>query len=145
VITPAHDQKFVHSYVVAYPAHEPRQGDPHYVDFEHIREQWKNDPEKWQCAIGKERQDFSECSLDEPLQLHHAHIEFALINAVDLKWLEHLYPGVSNPDQVGAWAESAANLVVLCAKHHIGYEGVHKLDSAMYEAMKILRPGTIQP
>jgi len=56
-----------------------------------------------------------------------------------LAWLEIDYPGVSNPDEVGAWVESAQNLVWLCTRHHRGDLGVHVLTSADYEAMRYVK------
>jgi len=137
--TPAHDQVLTHRMVVHYPAHPARVHDPHYKDFNRIHRTWKADPQKWQCAIGKHRNDFTECTLDKPLELHHAHVEFSLQNGVDLAWLEVDYPGISDPDQVGAWTETAANLVVLCVAHHRGPGGVHVADASTFEAEKYIR------
>jgi hypothetical protein len=146
--TPAHDQAFTHRYVIRYPAHAPRQGDPNYVDFEAYHRRTRATA---RCAMGM-RLGFDEC-LDaqgrpappieggsQPgLELHHAHIEFALENSVDLSLLEHDYPGVSNPSQVGAWVESAANLLWLCAWHHRGTGGVHNASASDYEAEHYIR------
>jgi hypothetical protein len=135
----AHLQKVSHNYAVRYPEHEAREDDPHYTDFNHIHRAWRKDPEKWQCHIGLRRGDFSECSLDKPLELHHAHIEFALMNAVELAWLERDYPGVSDPEKLGAWVESAENLLVLCEFHHRGHGGIHVASSSGYEGLKYIR------
>ena len=130
----AHDQAITNAYIVHYPSHEPREDDPHYKDFNAYREATKTTAV---CAIGGHRQDFSEC--DGGLELHHSHIEFSLQNGVDLKWLEVDYPGVSNPDEVGAWVESAENLVWYCEKHHRGAGGIHHASSADFEAEKYVR------
>ena len=61
------------------------------------------------------------------------------MNAIDLKWLEQDYPGISDPDQVGAWVESARNLQWLCTFHHIGDGGVHVLSSSDFEAERYVR------
>ena len=134
--TPAHDQKTTHNYLVHYPAHPARTSDPHYKDFNHFHNA-THDTAK--CAIGEHRGDFSECSLDQPLELHHSHIEFSLQNGVDLKWLETDYPGVSDPDTVGAWVESATNLEWLCVFHHRGLGGKHTVAAADFEAEKYVR------
>src|ERR1700757_4827970 len=120
-----HLQKVTHSYFVQYPAHAPRESDPNYVDFNHYHNSTKKDPNTYQCSVGKKHNDFSECSLDKPLELHHSHVEFALANNIDLKWLEADYPGISNPAEVGAWLESAKNLEWLCEFHHRGPGGAH--------------------
>lgn len=108
-MTDAHDQKISHSYTIHYPAHPPREGDPHYKDFEAYRRRTKATAK---CEVGEHRNDFSECH--GGLELHHSHVEFSLQNGVDLFWLEVDYPGISLPDEVGAWVESAENLEWLC-------------------------------
>jgi len=135
-MTQPHDQTVAHRYTVHYPAHEPRTGDPHYVDFEAYR---RRTHKTAQCAVGAHRGDFSECATDKPLELHHAHVEFALQNGVDLQWLEHDYPGISDPDKVGAWVESGANLEWLCEFHHRGHGGTHVASAADYEAERYVK------
>ena len=145
---PAHDQRETHTYVVRYPAHAPRPGDPHYVDFEHYHRRTRSAA---RCADGAAF-GFAECrdeqghpcgidahGVQSGLQLHHAHIEFAVQNAVDLAALETDYPGVSNPDAVGAWVESAANLTWLCAWHHVGPGGRHVAAQADWAAERYVR------
>jgi len=46
---------------------------------------------------------------------------------------------VSDPDQVGAWVESGANLEWLCEKHHRGAGGIHHAAFADFEAEKYVR------
>jgi len=133
---PGHERKVTRTYWISYPEHAPREDDPHYRDFEEYRRRTKDTA---QCARGLDRGDFSECSLDKPLELHHAHIEFSLANAVDLSWLEKAYPGVSDPDQVGAWVESADNLLWLCERCHRSAEGVHNASASDWEAEKFVR------
>lgn len=135
----AHDQIASHKYTVHYPPHPPREEDPHYKDFNHFHRTTKNDPEIYQCVVGKHRNDFSECSLDKPLELHHHFVEFSLQNGIDLKWLEVDYPGISNPDELGAWVESPDNLLWLCERHHRGSGGVHVASAADYEAERYVR------
>ena len=131
-----HDQNVTHHYLIHYPEHPERTSDPHYRDFNHYRAQTKDTAK---CAVGQHRNDYSECILDRPLELHHSHVEFSLQNGVDLKWLEVDYPGISNPDEVGAWVESAANLVWLCVFHHRGHGGAHTASASDYEAEKYVR------
>jgi hypothetical protein len=133
-VTNAHNQKTTNSYIVHYPNHEPRESDPHYKDFHAYRERTKASAV---CAIGGARKDFSEC--DGGLELHHSHVEFSLQNGVDLKWLETVYPGISNPEEVGAWVESADNLEWLCEKHHRGVGGIHHASASDFEAEKYVR------
>jgi len=135
-MTEEHIQNVTHHYSVHYPAHPERTDDPHYKDFNAFRRRTKDTAE---CAIGLHRNDFSECSLGQPLELHHAHVEFSLQNCVDLKCLEVDYPGISNPDSVGAWVESAENLMWLCEFHHRGPGGVHVAAASDFEAEKYVR------
>jgi hypothetical protein len=133
-LTDAHAQIVSHKYTMHYPAHPARTDDPHYRDFEAYRQRTKGTA---QCAVGAHRGDFTECS--GGLELHHAHIEFSLQNGVDLKWLETDYPGISDPGTVGAWVESADNLLWLCEFHHRGHGGVHVSSASDYEAEKYVR------
>lgn len=137
-MTDAHDQHVTHSYVVVYPAHGPRSSDPHYKDFEAFRARTEATAK---CQFAIDSGVATECL--GGLQLHHAHIEWAMLHNVDWQALERAYPGVSNPDEVGAWVESAANLVWYCEKHHIGRGGVHDAAAADFEAEKFVR-GLIQ-
>lgn len=134
-MTDAHDQATTHHYVMRYPEHPAREDDPHYKDFEHYRRKHKDTAT---CAFAVRRGgDTSECH--GGLELHHAHVEFSLQNGVDLNFLERDYPGISNPDEVGAWVESADNLVFYCAWHHRGHGGVHVASSSDFEAEHYVR------
>jgi hypothetical protein len=134
--TAAHQQKVTHTYVISYPAHEPREDDPHYRDFNEYRRRTKATA---RCTFAVETADDSQCDKQNPLELHHAHVEFALQNGVDLVMLERAYPGISNPDEIGAWVESAANLVWLCRFHHRGHGGVHSATASDFEAEHFVR------
>lgn len=132
-VTPAHDQKITNRYLMHVPPHEPRESDPHYADFH----EWKRRQKaagKWRCGWAVLVDDDTDCDLTLPLEAHHSHIEFALQNGISFERLEHAFPGISDPAQVGAWIESDANLILLCAKHHraLGH-GVHHLSSSDYE------------
>lgn len=135
-MTAEHDQAVTHRYTMHFPDHTPRADDPHYVDFEAYR---RKTHATARCAIAVEVGDTADCDVTHPLELHHAHIEFALANEVDLARLEHIYPGVSTVDQVGAWIETAANLLWLCRFHHRGHGGVHVAAAADYEASRFVR------
>ena len=135
-MTEEHIQNVTQHYSIHYPAHPERTNDPHYKDFNAFRRRTKDTA---RCAIGLHRNDFSECSLNQPLELHHTHIEFSLQNGVDLKWLEIDYPGISDPDSIGAWVESAENLMWLCENHHRGPGGIHVAAASDFEAEKYVR------
>lgn len=142
--TPAHAQVKSSRYVEHYPAHGTREDDPHYKDFSAFHRKIKDDPALYLCAVGKVRGDYSECTLDLPLEVHHSHVEWALVNMflldpVDIEMLERQYPGVTDPEQVGAWVESEANLMVLCQFHHRGHGGAHTATASDFEAQKYVR------
>ena len=142
LVTPAHSQQVSNHYHVAYPAHEPRTSDPHYAAFNAYR---RAHIAEAACYTGR-RVGFDECmdAQGKPvgpqpngghgLELHHHYLEFATVNAVDLAALEVDYPDLTDADKVGAWAESDANFMWLCAKHHRGFGGVHHAAAADWEA-----------
>ena len=159
-MTPAHDQTETKHYVVHYPDHFPRTDDPHYKDFNAFHRKWSPTA---RCAFALHFEQglsspqapvrqmghpgrligFGEsvggCDTTSPMELHHSHIEFALANQVDLATLEHDYPGVSDPDTVGAWVESGANFTWLCVFHHRGHGGAHTASASDYEAERYVR------
>ena len=153
-VTPveAHTAVQAHRYLVHFPPHPARTGDPHYRDFNAYHRRTRITA---RCYVG-ERIGYDECrdaqgnpcpidphGYQPGLELHHAHIEFALQAGVDLAALEHDYPGVSDPDQVGAWIETAINLRWLCVFHHRGAGGAHTAAHADWEAGQYI-PGLIE-
>jgi hypothetical protein len=130
----AHSAAQGHKYVMHFPAHPARKDDPHYADFNAYH---RKHHDTATCFIG-DRLGVEHCS-DGPLELHHAHVEFSLQNGVDLKALEHDYPGISNPEQVGDWIESEQNFRWLCAYHHRGQAGAHTAAHADWEASQYVR------
>jgi hypothetical protein len=138
-----------HSYFINYPEHPARQDDPHYVDFNAYHREHRATA---RCLLG-ERLGFDSCAdaqgdpcpvadshaTQAGLELHHAHVEFSLQNGIDLALLEKDYPGISDPNSVGAWVESGANLEFLCAKHHRGPGGVHNASASDFEAERYVR------
>ena len=138
-IIPAHIQPATHRYFIHYPEHGPRNGDPAYADF-HAYKRNRRTADTWYCDFAHEHRngDFSECDAISPLEAHHRHIEFAMLNSVDLLLLEPAYPGVSAMG-VGKWVESAANLMLLCVFHHRGHAGVHVASASDFEATSYIR------
>lgn len=135
----AHAQSETHRYQVHFPEHGPRESDPHKSDFDEYKRRRKK-AGTWYCDFAHTyRDDTTECDLTHPLECHHAVIEFALANGVDLARLEKWYPGVSSMG-IGKWIDDAAgaNLVLLCVWHHRGHGGVHTLSASDYEAYKFV-------
>ncbi len=136
---PAHDQQVSHHYLVHFPEHGPRESDPYYADF-HAYKARRRKAGNWYCDFAQEHRggDTSECDLTKPLECHHRIIEFATQNGVDLVLLEKDYPGVSSMG-VGAWVESARNLMLLCVQHHRGGAGVHVASASDWTAYAYVR------
>lgn len=135
----AHVTKVSRRYSLHYAAHDPRAHDPHKADFDEYKRRRKA-AAQWYCDFAAANRDFdsSECDLTVPLECHHAVIEYALQNGVDLKHLEGFYPGVSSVG-VGAWIDSADNLTLLCRWHHRGHGGVHIVSASDWEAYKFVK------
>lgn len=144
--TPKHDQKVTNHYVVHYPEHSPREGDPNYVTFNAYHR--LHSPTAV-CFMGA-RLGLDQCAdaqglpmLDQPghpgIELHHAHLEFATINSVDLAVLSADYPQITTMEEALAWAETAENFVWLCAKHHRGAGGIHHAAAADWAAELYIR------
>ena len=144
----AHDTPVTHRYLMHYPPHPTREGDPNYVDFKHYHDKHRATA---RCYIG-ERIGCSECvdaqghpcpppedGGQQPcLELHHAHVEFSLQNGISLKALEVDYPGISKKYTVGEWVESGANFRFLCAWHHRGAAGAHTASHSDWEASQYI-------
>lgn len=135
----AHDQKFTHSYVVRYPAHEPRAHDPHKPDFE----EWKRrrrESDTYYCDFAHDHRngDTSECDLEHPLEAHHSSIELAMMNEIDFSLLEKDFPGIS-AETVGAWIDGESNLTLLCTAHHRGPGGAHTASYSDYRSEFYIR------
>jgi hypothetical protein len=138
-----HDQAETHRYVFHFPEHFARTDDPHYRDFDAYHRKTRASA---RCYVG-ERIGFEDCRdaqgvlcvIDANgqmtgMELHHAHIEFAVQQGVSLAALEKDYPGVSDAESVGAWIETADNLRWICAYHHRGAAGCHTASHSDWEA-----------
>lgn len=153
----AHTGLVTRSYTLHYPEHPARASDPHYKDFNHFHRKFGptarcafavrfDPPDAAPLVLGGHGgyskrligagEIIAGCDLTHPMELHHAHVEFSLQNGVDLAVLERDYPGISDPSQIGAWVESAANFEWLCAFHHRGHAGVHVAASSDFEASR---------
>lgn len=144
----AHEGAETHHYMMHFPEHPAREDDPHYKDFDAYHRANRGTA---RCYIG-ERIGFGECldaqgkpaappegGGEQPgLELHHAHVEFSLQNGINLAALEKDYPGISNPDEVGAWVESGANFRWYCAYHHRSQAGAHAASHSDFEASQYI-------
>ena len=131
-MTEAHDQQVTHRYLIHYPAHAPREGDPHYRAFNAYH---RAHAASATCYVG-DRIGYGSCS-PGPLELHHAHVEFSLQNGVDPVALAvdvpHLSPDATE-EQIAEWVESDENFRWLCVFHHRGHGGAHTAAHSDWEA-----------
>jgi|SRR5579885_940943 len=112
-----------------YPDHSPRAKDPHYRLFNAAKRRLKEQG-LWKCVIANE-----DCA--GPTQLHHAHVEFAYQNAVDIGRLNELLGLHLDEQSFAAWVESPGNLEPLCERHHLGIVGVHLIPSADWDVVRV--------
>lgn len=134
--TPAHDQAVTHQYHLHYPAHEPRETDPHYPLFNAYR---RAHVKEAVCSIGAQGPRFLiECK--GGIELHHRVVEFAMQNEIDLETFARDIAGVDTLDELQTWAESDANFQWLCAYHHRGRSGVHVVSASDWNGVRYI-PG----
>jgi hypothetical protein len=135
--TAAHDQPLTLHLITHVPAHEPRAEDPHYRLFEAARRRMR-DAGLLKCVIGDQY-----CS--GPVELHHSHVEYSLINIVDPGKVARAF-GLHLDDQAfQEWIESPGNLEALCVTHHRTHLGVHVLPGPFWEPLRYLRAGAAPP
>lgn len=134
-MTSAHDQKMTLHIIAHVPEHAPREEDPHYHLFEQAKSKLK-------------KQGLYKCVIDDDLcggqlELHHTHVEFSQINAVDTEKVEkQLGLHFENDEEFQVWVESPGNLEVLCANHHRTHFGIHVLPAPLWEALRFHKAGT---
>jgi hypothetical protein len=137
VVVVAHDQTEGHRYVMHFPPHPPRAGDPHYAAFNAFHRKFSATAT---CFVG-DHIGYDHCSKG-PIELHHAHIEFSLQNGVDPVALAKDFPGISptaTADEVDAWVETEQNFRWLCIYHHRGASGAHTSAHSDWEASLYVR------
>lgn len=130
----AHDQRSTIHIVAHVPEHAPRESDPHYHLFEQAKARIKRQG-LWKCALNDDL-----CG--GQLELHHSHVEFSQVNAVDPAKIEQAFGlHFENDEDFQEWIESPSNLEVLCVNHHRTHYGVHVLPSALWETVRWHRAG----
>src|SRR5579885_1668058 len=134
MIPEAHVETITHHYRIRYPAHAPRESDPHYRLFEEYRKRTRATA---RCAMAMRYGTDAECAGE--LELHHRFLEFAEANAADLTLVMKDFPDVTDEEALQRWVESEQNLIWLCARHHRGDAGVHVISAADWEAEQYVR------
>lgn len=137
-IVPAHERMATLHLREHVEDHAPREGDPHYHLFEQAKARLKRQG-LWRCIVNDEL-----CE-GQP-ELHHTHVEFSLIPAVDPHKIEAaLGLHFEDDEAFQAWVEGPANLEVLCVNHHRSRYGIHQLPGPLWEATRLKRAEVAAP
>ncbi len=128
-VVAAHDRTRRITLIERYPAHEPRENDPHYTLFNAARRRMRA-AGLLRCAV---------CGATSNIELHHTHVEFAVQNAVDIERLNELLGLHLDDEGFKSWIEGPGNLEPLCVKHHRTIFGVHNLPEPDWNAIRIQR------
>lgn len=126
--TPAHEGEVTIRFIERWPAHEPREKDPHYKLFHRAKERLK-------------RQGLLKCNVESDyhyggIELHHDKVEYAHIGDIDLEKFNHAYGLHLSDEEFAEWVEQEGNLEPLCVLHHRGQEGVHSLPTPEWNVLR---------
>ena len=133
-----HDQGGSARWIAHVPAHEPREGDPHYRLFHAAKERMRR-LGLLKCAIPN-------CTFPGPIELHHTHVEFSLAAGVDLELAAKAFGHhFESDDDFAEWVESPGNLEALCPVHHRTHLGVHVLPGPLWEPLRVWRADMAPP
>jgi hypothetical protein len=127
-MTAPHQQEVVIRFIERWPAHEPREKDPHYKLFHQAKARLK-------------RQGLLVCQVESDyhygqIELHHSKVEFAHANDIDLEKFNHAYGLHLSDEEFQEYIEQEGNLEPLCTLHHRGQEGVHSLPEPEWNALR---------
>jgi hypothetical protein len=87
----------------------------------------KETPGCWVCGRSAEQ-------VGAPLEGHHLHAEWSLINSVDLAKIQESWPQAKSLQE---WLDSVDNLVLLCVEHHRSpLYGVHMVTMPAWVVQK---------
>jgi len=138
-ITPAHAQIETLRLQYSYPAHEPREEDPHYHVFNETRRRMEKSG-LLKCWIGN-----ADCCGN--VELHHDKVEFSLANIVDVDHFRKLFPefGIDDDQEFQDWIEGEGNLLALCEMHHRGLLGIHSIHMPAWCIQRYMKAGVSPP
>lgn len=104
---------------IMYPPHEPRKASTEYARVHHHLVYGLDEP-CWICGIRH--------STGGAMETHHAHVEWAAANGIDLALIVRDFPDLTDAPKLRDWLDSEGNMLVLCAKHHRGSRtGIHSI------------------
>ena len=137
--TPAHTDTLTLRLVVAFPAHEPRESDPHYAAFHAARRRLEK-LGALRCWI-----DNADCG-SGPIELHHDKVEFALANDVDVVKFDEAYGlHLKDENEFLDYINGEEGLLPLCPYHHRGHGGIHCLPMPLWNVHRYCRDGVAAP
>jgi hypothetical protein len=104
---------------VLYPPHDPRKASAEYKRV-HKHLVYALDEPCWICGIRH--------STGGAMETHHAHVEWAAANGIDLQLIVRDFPSLTNRSALRHWLDSEGNMLVLCDRHHRGSRtGIHSI------------------
>lgn len=117
---------------VAYPPHEPRKASREYAKVHHDLVVTRDEP-CWICTVRH--------STGGAMETHHAHLEWAAANGVNLAAIMADWPAITDEPSLRAWLDSEGNMLVLCAAHHRGqHTGIHAISYPAWLLQRYERP-----
>ncbi len=127
-MTDAHEATVTVRFIERWPAHEPREKDPHYHLFNEAKRRLK-------------RQGLLKCQVESDyhwgvIELHHDKVEYAHIGDIDLDKFNHAYGLHLTDEEFQEYVEQEGNLEPLCTLHHRGQEGVHSLPEPQWNTLR---------
>ena len=136
--TPAHDETVRVTFIERWPAHEPREKDPHYKAFHAAKARLKK-AGLLACNV-KGDQHYGQ------IELHHELVEYAHVNDIDLAKFNEIYglhlsdsefrDFVEGAPATNERGETVNALEPLCVEHHRGVRGVHSLPGPEWNVLR---------
>ena len=134
-VTGEHEQKLTIKVDVYVPDHADRTAT---AIFNKTRRKLIENNPSAKCAV-----DNGHCDHDNPLELHHQHVEWCDSNGVDWDKIKALVPDFDwagfDPKYPETFIDSEWNAnLVLCRKHHIGVDhGIHMLPFPTWAMQRV--------
>lgn len=124
----AHEAEVTIRFIERWPAHEPREKDPHYKLFHQAKARIK----KLGLLVCNVESDYHVGQIE----LHHDKVEFAHVNDIDLEKFNRAYGLHLSDEAFQEYVEMEGNLEPLCVLHHRGQEGVHSLPTPEWNVLR---------
>lgn len=138
-VVAAHGHTETERLAYTYPAHAPRERDPHYRIFNATRRRLEK--------LGALRCWVHNADCAGGIELHHSLVEFSLSSIVDARVFAEAYPEfhVTDDESFLAWVEGEGNLLPLCVMHHRGVLGIHSIHYPAWVVQRVMRSGVAAP